>query len=355
MKDLSDFRATFDPILEGLVQRYVDEFAKTVGDSTILSFIQHGGSLMRAGGKRIRPYLASLGYRCVQDHLPEAALRAMASLEFFHLFALIQDDVMDHGTSRHGFPTAHVSVAEMLRQAKRTGDVDHIGQSQAVLLSDLFFNWSFGILDAEREEIGSENIEEARRRFSIMVDEVILGQMIDVDLTTRDVASLELIERKMRLKTASYTFTRPLQIGAALAGARGAALDAFTPFADALGLAFQMQDDLFDLTIRSAQLGKNAFSDLRERQHTVFTQWISEHGTTDERRELATLIGSDVSEADRLQVERLFVSSGAIAAGRAQIEKKFTEAERALEGLSVRGAAQQHLTALIASMKERTI
>lgn len=354
MKGLSAFREAFDPVLERLVQTYVAQFATMAGDPVLASIATHGGQLMLAGGKRIRPYLASLGYRCFQDHVGEAALRAMASLEFFHLFALIQDDVMDQGASRHGFPTIHVAVAEMLRRDRRIGDVERIGQSQAVLLSDFFLNGSYRLLESERETLGEENMAEARRRFSIMADEVILGQMIDVDLTTRDAASWELIERKMRLKTASYTFTRPLEIGAALAGGRGADLDAFTPFADALGLAFQIQDDLFDLTIPSAQLGKSAFSDLRERQHTVFTQLILEQGTAEEKGELAELFGSSVSETDRPRVARLFETSGAVADGRSRMEKLFAKAERALESLLVPPMVKTDLADLVAYIRQRT-
>ncbi|PZS27330.1 MAG: hypothetical protein DLM58_18965, partial [Pseudonocardiales bacterium] len=103
---------TIDPRLGNLV----DELQATVG----------------SGGKRLRPRLLLWGYRAGGSTVDEPVMRAAASLELLHTFALIQDDVMDQSATRRGRPASHVTLA-----AEASRDAARFGESAAILLGDL--------------------------------------------------------------------------------------------------------------------------------------------------------------------------------------------------------------------------
>lgn len=319
---LSAFRERFEPIFQATLRDRATASATLVPDPFLQAIIRYPERL--AGeGKRIRPFAAWLMIE--ESQVNDAVLRLLTGLEIFHLFALVHDDIMDRGAVRHGVPTIHLFVADALRQASRIGDLAHHGDSQAILIGDLLFNWAQTSFDEADSGIAPERLAAARRVFRRMIDEVIVGQIVDVDVSTRRTATPELIDLKMRLKTAGYTFIRPLQIGAALAGASSEAAVWAEQFGSALGRAFQIQDDLLDLTTATGETGKSAFTDLQTRQQTHFTQYIFDRGTEAQKSELQSLLGAELTEADRPRILNLFESSGAFVHGRTEIERSFAE------------------------------
>ena len=93
------------------------------------------------GGKCLRSTFTYLGWRCGADD-NEPALRAAASFELLHAFALLQDDVMDGSAVRRGRPSAHVSFARWHRERELSGSPERFGESAAVLLADLCLVWA---------------------------------------------------------------------------------------------------------------------------------------------------------------------------------------------------------------------
>jgi geranylgeranyl diphosphate synthase type I len=197
---------------------------------------------------------------------------------------------------RHGVPTTHRVY----------------GDGQAILLGDLLFNWAYELIAPT----------EARDVFTKMVDEVILGQMLDVDAVNRKKVSDRFLEDKMRLKTASYTFIRPLQFGAALAGKRSL-FDWCERFGLPLGLAFQIQDDLLDLTASTSTLGKSAFNDIREGQKTVFTQRAPQ---------LMKYKGKKIGAKEKKEIRSILEKTGAVEFGTKKMETYFARVEREADG-----------------------
>ena len=127
-----------------------------------------------------------------------------------------------------------------------------------------------------------------------MIEEVILGQMIDVDMTITEPASLELIDKKNKYKTASYTFVRPMVTWAILAWASEKVQQQIADLGLHLGLAFQMRDDLLDLT--GGDKTKSLFSDVQEGQQTYFTHYIFEHGTEEQKTLLKNCLGKRLDD-----------------------------------------------------------
>ena len=244
MNNLNDFKKTFDPILKQYLDKKIETISKDITDPFLLDLLCYPQKLIESGGKRIRPFIAYLMYKALGGKETEKALTFFVSLELFHNFALIHDDVMDKDLTRHGVQTIHEYVKEKLQKEGRSGDLGHIGNSQAILLGDILLAWAFSIFD--EVNFDEDKLKSAKIFFNKMANDIVLGQMIDVDIPSRKDISKELSDKKDRLKTASYTFIRPLQIGASLMGIDDETEKFCEDLGLNLGLAFQLQDDLLD-------------------------------------------------------------------------------------------------------------
>lgn len=318
-KDILRFKARFDQVLGRFLDAKLKTYRRVTQDAFILETIGYAKRLVMAGGKRVRPYMAYITYKAAGGKQETKAIETFVGLELFHLFALVHDDIMDRGRERHGLATTHVYVADRLKKLHRTGDRERLGEAQAILVGDLLFAWSNELISSTA----------CHRVFLEMVSEVMVGQMIDVDVMTRRSVTDELLEEKMRLKTAGYTFVRPMQMGAALAGANGKVAAFCEAYGWPLGVGFQIQDDFLDLSAPVERLGKTAFSDLKDSQHTLFTQHIFQHGTAKQKAELRKLFGAALKEKDRPRVRALFTESGAFAEGTRRMHESFDAAEEA--------------------------
>lgn len=328
--DLSAFRGCFQPYLESLIAEKTRECEQHAPSPELRFICDYPRRLAVAGGKRLRPYAAYLMFRALGGQGDERALKLLVSLELFHLFCLVHDDIIDNGTQRHGLPTVQRAIA--MRLDKNNPDGERIANAQALLLGDMIFAWAQEAFHSNRD-FDAATLSAARRPFSRMIDEVVLGEMMDVDMMAREVTTFAAIHQKMLLKTASYTFIRPLQIGAALSGAVGRRpeTEAFChDFGLAVGLAFQIQDDLLDLTGMPQATQKTLFSDLREGQHTYFTQYVFECGTAAQREQLSEWMGADIQPEDHTDILALFEASGALLQGRADIARYLQRAQELL-------------------------
>lgn len=350
--NIQAFKKRFDPVLLRYIEERIARYNAQCPDPDLARNHEHVLTLLRGGGKRIRPYIACTVYEMLGGRVTSPILELFSALELFHLFALVHDDIIDHGSERHGVPTLHMFARASLQKQHRLGDLAHVADGQAMLLGD-FLHATANHLIARGVRADASRLTRLREEFDCMVQEVMLGEALDVDVATRREVSHELIERKMYLKTASYTFIRPMRMGAALGGGSVSFRAFCDAFGAALGMAFQIQDDLLDLTASAKTVHKTIFSDLREHQHTVFTQFIFERGSSNERAELATLMGADLTEADRDRVERLFHDSGSLAHGRALMNRYFLLAEQALEELRLSEVRKRPLRDLLIYICDR--
>lgn len=329
MYPLLEFRPAFDPYLEQFLDQKIRSYEALTNDSSVRSYIAYTKQLALAHGKRVRPYLAYLMYKAAGGTKDNDALRLFVALELFHLFGLIHDDIIDHGKERHGVPTIHEYVTAELTTDGRLGDTAHVGAAHAILVGDLMFSWVTELLTTT-QACAPEQRERLLYYFFRMSDEVLIGQMIDVDTTTRETVSKQRIEEKILLKTASYTFVRPMQIGMALANVSNELEKFCDELGRALGIAFQIQDDILDITADAATAKKTPLNDLRDRQHTYLTQYIREHGTPDQQKRLADIFGSALTPNDQSRVIILFTESGAIKHATALMNNYFDIAEKSI-------------------------
>lgn len=212
-----------------------------------------------AGGKRIRPILALEFCRMLGGDV-EAALPAACAIEMIHTYSLIHDDLpcMDNDTLRRGKPTSHVVYGECT--ATLAGDA-----LQALAFSTLLS----APLSAERKVLCASILAEAAG-----AQGMCYGQHLDMLGEGRALTAEELTEIN-NYKTGAL-LSASCRIGAAAAGASEQQLSAAGQFGLALGLAFQIRDDMLDVLSSDAELGKPVGSDAEENKNTYMVLYGAE-------------------------------------------------------------------------------
>lgn len=200
--------------------------------------------LVEAGGKRLRPMLTlaaarMLGYQG-QDHVKLAA-----TVEFIHTATLLHDDVVDESQLRRGRKTANLLW----------------GNKSSILVGDYLFSRSFQLM----VETGSLRVLDILANASATIAEGEVLQLTAAqDLRTDESIYLKVI----RGKTAAL-FSAATEVGGVIAGASEDVVAALRDYGDALGIAFQIVDDVLDYGGTSAVIGKNTGDDFRERKLTM--------------------------------------------------------------------------------------
>jgi geranylgeranyl pyrophosphate synthase len=213
-----------------------------------------------SGGKRIRPALAHLSSQAVCGAVGEPARKAAVAVELVHCYSLVHDDLpaMDDDSLRRGRPTAHV----------------RFGEAMAILTGDALLTRAFALL-AETEQAGRLVAELA---LGAGPAGMIAGQVADMNLCQVP-AGPEGLEYIHARKTAAL-IQAAARMGAICARADGPVLAAISEYARAIGLAFQLFDDLLDVTGSAQDLGKTAGKDARAGKRT----YASEMGLEPARR-----------------------------------------------------------------------
>lgn len=201
---------------------------------------------LEAGGKRVRPILCLLAAESVCGSI-EAALSGALALECLHTYSLIHDDLpaMDNDDLRRGKPTCHVAF----------------GEAHAILAGDGLQAEAFAVL-ASDATISAEARVEA---ITLLAEAsgwrgMVGGQALDLEGETLRTYGLEHLKTIHRLKTGAL-LRASLEMGAVLGGASTTFREALRDAGAALGLAFQIQDDILDATSDAAALGKRAGKD----------------------------------------------------------------------------------------------
>jgi octaprenyl-diphosphate synthase len=200
--------------------------------------------LVGAGGKRLRPMLTLAAAELCGYHGPYHVHLA-ATVEFIHTATLLHDDVVDESTQRRGRPTANLLW----------------DNQSSVLVGDYLFARAFQLM----VEPGNLRVLEILSNAAATIAE---GEVLQLS-AARDLKTDEGVYLKVvRGKTAAL-FSAATEAGGVLAGAAPAQIQALFDYGDALGIAFQIVDDLLDYSGDSQQTGKNIGDDFRERKLTL--------------------------------------------------------------------------------------
>lgn len=251
--------------------------------------------IISAGGKRIRPQLVLLVAKAF-NYKGEAHHTLAAVIEFIHTATLLHDDVVDESSMRRGRQTANALF----------------GNAASVLVGDFIYTRAFQMM------VSLDNM----RVMQILADatnviaegEVLqLLNMHDPDVTQ------ERYLQVIRSKTAKL-FEAACQLGALIAGATDAEINAVAEFGRSLGTAFQLIDDVLDYSGNASEIGKNVGDDLREGKPTLPLIYLMQNGSDNDRELVRTCIQKGDANHFHTILQAL-ESSGAFEYTRREAEK----------------------------------
>lgn len=232
--------------------------------SSVAAITEISGYLREGGGKRIRPSLLLLSAKA-QGYSGEAMIRLGAVVEMVHTATLVHDDIIDAADTRRGRPSANTNW----------------GNAKCVLAGDWLYMQAFRTALEERN-------------FKIL--DLLIGltqQMVEGELLQMEKLGLAIGEEdynSLIYRKTACLFEVSMRLGSVLAGVNGSAEEAMGEYGRALGMAFQIVDDVLDLTATEEVLGKPVASDLREGKATLAVIHALENGTALEREAIQTVL-----------------------------------------------------------------
>ncbi len=232
--------------------------------SNVQAITEIGEYLRAGGGKRIRPALLLLSARLF-DYQGRGAVRLGAVVEIIHTATLVHDDIIDEARTRRGRPAANTQW----------------GNSKCVLAGDWLYMQAFKVAVQERNFRILDTLIE-------LTQQMVEGELLQMEklgkLITLD-EHFDLIYRKT-----ACLFSVCMRMGAILGGATPEQEDALGQYGRDLGMAFQIVDDVLDLTASEGVLGKPVASDLREGKVTMAVIHALERCTPAERTKIETIL-----------------------------------------------------------------
>jgi geranylgeranyl diphosphate synthase type I len=323
---LKQVRRDVDARLSAFFQRKLTE-AEPLG-TDVVALVDSLRDLTMRGGKRFRPALLFAAYHAVDDTAPDGiALDAGAALELLQTYLLVHDDWMDRDDVRRGGPAVHAMLAH--HYGSRT-----MGDAAALLAGDYAAAIALEALCSVKAS--GERVARAAVLFAQIQQDAIRGQQIDL------AGKSDNIEVMHDLKTGSYTVRGPMLLGAVLAGAGPEVVARLGRFAQPLGVAFQLRDDLLGAFGQPKETGKPFGSDIRSGKKTALVdEALTRVGSADRHVLVETLGRRDANDAEVKAVVALFERCGARDAVERRLLQLVKKAVGALSGagLSKRGSA----------------
>lgn len=264
------------------------------------------------GGKRLRPIMVILSCKAVGGKF-EDSINAAIAVELLHNFTLVHDDIMDQDDKRRGRKTVHKKWNE----------------SVAILAGDGLLALAYESLMRTKSPL----IKQIIRLFSKALLEVCEGQALDSEFEKRDDVSLIDYFTMIDKKTAKL-FAMACQIGALCGGGKKSESENLRQFGESLGRAFQVQDDLLDITSEEKVLGKSFGSDVRQGKKTFLLIHAIQNATVTDRELLLKILDSkDIALRQVEEIRLVFERAGTISAAQDEIKKALAAAGNSLEGL----------------------
>ena len=248
-------------------------------------------SLM-AGGKRLRPILVLETFKLFNENL-EKIMPYAISIEMVHNFSLIHDDLpgIDNDDFRHGKPTNHKKFNE----------------ATAILAGDGLFNYAYIVISNNLQK--TEDMQELKRKleifneFSVATDRMLAGEYLDTEFEGKEISANDL-EYIHENKTGAY-LKLCARMGAILGGATEKELEKITTYAEKIGLAFQIKDDILSEIGDEKITGKPVGND-KEKQKCTY---VSEYGLERAKEILHLITNEAISELEEFGQKAEFLQN----------------------------------------------
>ncbi|SHG92000.1 polyprenyl synthetase family protein [Winogradskyella jejuensis] len=271
--------------------------------------------ILNLGGKRLRPVLTLMACDCFGEDYHKA-LDAALSVEVFHNFSLVHDDIMDDAPIRRGQQTVHE------KWDVNTGILS--GDVMLIMAYQLFENYK------------PETFQALAKLFSKTATEVCEGQQYDVDFETRNDVTIDEYLKMIEYKTAVLV-GGAMKMGAIVAETSEENQNAIYDFGRYLGIAFQLQDDYLDAFGNPETFGKQVGGDIIENKKTYLYLKALEFASEEDKEKLLDWFSAQPDESSEKvdQVKQIFTSTGAKAATKEAVEQYTEKAFSLLKMMNV--------------------
>lgn len=301
--------------IETYQKLFIDNLNKYAVDKEPNNLYEPINYILKLGGKRLRPVLTLMTAEVFGTEA-NLALDAALSVEVFHNFSLIHDDIMDDAPLRRGKQTVHE------KWDLNTGILS--GDAMLILAYQLFENYD------------SEKFQSLAKLFSKTALEVCEGQQYDIDFEMRNDVTIPEYLKMIEYKTAVLVGAA-MKMGAIVAGASQTDQEGIYDFGRFLGIAFQLQDDYLDAFGNPETFGKQVGGDILENKKTYLYLKTLELGSELQRNLLIKTINND-EISDDLKVKSikdLFTDSGASSATQEAVIEFTDKAFKVLATLNI--------------------
>jgi geranylgeranyl diphosphate synthase type II len=290
--------------------------------------------VMGMGGKRIRPTLCLAGCYLFRDTI-QNALKPSLSLEIFHNFTLLHDDIMDNADVRRNQPTVHKKWDE----------------NTAILSGDAMLIKAYQYA----AEIEPQYLKSVLDVFSQTAIEVCEGQQYDMEFETRDDVKVDDYLNMIRLKTA-VLLAASLKTGAIIGGASAQDADLLYKFGENIGLAFQLQDDFLDVYGDIETFGKAIGGDIVANKKTFLLLNALQLASGSLREDLINWINAkDFDAHEKIEsVKNIYNSLKVDALAKEKMNFYFNNAITALDKVNGRESMKEELRKFAVKLIERS-
>jgi geranylgeranyl pyrophosphate synthase len=331
-KSLSEYKAKIDAMLGcGFCRDYLKRYVVVGGmDSYVDLFLKYC-----EGGKRLRAWLVNFGYEMVAGGTDGRAELTSLSCEVFQTGILAQDDVFDRSPVRRFKPSMYMALGG-----------DRTAESETVCLGDIAIVLSNTFIS--NSGFGPERVAKALDFQNRAVVATIAGEIKDIALGAGPEHGEAEVLEVARLKTAYYTITGPLSLGAILAGAPDALLEKIAVFGADLGISFQIKDDIIGMFGDEKTIGKSVLSDAREGKKTVLTCHFTRNSAAPQLEFFNKTYGSeDITEDDLAKLREYMEAAGSLAYAEEMCREYAAKARAALAGMGLSEASARLLDGFI--------
>jgi geranylgeranyl diphosphate synthase, type I len=338
MQKLPEISARIEEELRGLAR----EFELPPLSAVPASYREAIVAFLLRKGKRLRPALFILSYAGYAAEPAPNLYRAAIALELLHDFILIHDDIVDGSQVRRNGPSLHALLQRKLAGSRAAR---FSGENMAMVVGDMLYALGIRLFlavecPAERKAAALEYLTQA----AIYTACGELRELLD-SLAPLEGVTPEAIAETCQWKTAYYSFACPMVTGAILGGASPADVELLLKFALSMGLAYQIRDDILDLTDgHSAAGGEPELCDLRDGKLTLPLWYALRHGSREDQARLTALLdGGGRTHRDLLAARDIIVRAGGVAYARREIERCVERGRGLLGGLAVSEACREAL------------
>ena len=279
-------------------------------------------------GKRVRPVLFCIGYLGYAKKDTPGLYRSALALELLHDFMLVHDDIIDKSLTRRGKPSMHALL----------------GADLAIVIGDVIYALALDAFYAVKENPVRK--ERALRKLISAALFTASGEFIELLLGAKPIEKVTQadIYKIYDYKTANYTFSSPLTMGAILAGAKENEIKKLFNYGIRLGRAFQIKDDIIGTFGKESETGKSNFADFESAKKTLLI-WraYNKSGARDKKIIKEVFAGKLTRQEGLEDMRRVIKDSGALDYAKSQINGLIKQAQNSIGSLSMRGAWRKTL------------